>query len=379
MSELTTVTFSYTKDATTVTTTHNILVDKVPASLLISGVTTLSEGSNATNLTATVTYTDATSKVVSISDWASNNTSAATIGATTGIVTSAASVTSPQAVTMSCSYTEGGVTVSDTHEITISDTVKIPVSVAITGPATVNEGNNGTYAATVTYDDATTEVHTTNLAGTWTIDNPLAGTIGANTGVLAATEVSGDVSAVITFTYIEASVQVSNTFNVTVKDVVPVSVAISGPTTVDEGDAPINFGAIVTFNNAATSDKTTQGTWSIDNPTAGSINAATGVFTPASSFLDDQDVVISYSYTEDGQTVTQTFNLTVVDVSIPVSALISGATTAIAGGAAINLSAVVTFSDSTSGDKTTEGTWSTSNPNAGTINAATGVFTPVAQ
>lgn len=472
MSELTTITYSFTKDGSTVTDTHDLLVDKVPVSLAISGSNSVNEGGNAVALVATVTYTDATTAVVSLSDWASDNPAVATIGSSTGILTSAENVVGDATASISGSYTEGGVTVTAPgFTITVVENVARPASAVITGPATVNEGDTTTYVFQVTWDDSsvTTEsivdwaadpaggtinattgeftanadvledtaaeitgsftsgsttvnasltitvIDTTNYpvsaeilgadtipeggsatyqlqvtftdASTsivpvtdWAIDNPGAGSINSTTGLLTApADVLADEITNVTASYTADGVTVNATLSVTVENIVPTSVAISGPTSVNEGAAAINFGAIVTYEDATTLDKTASGTWSVDNTVGGTINASTGVFTPAAGFEGDQAVVVTFEYTEDGITVTDTLNLTVVDISLPASAEISGPTTAIAGDSPIQFIATVTFTDATVGDRTTQGTWSTSNPAAGTINPTTGVFTPVAQ
>lgn len=223
MSETTTITFSYTKDDTTVQDTHDIVVDKIPASLAISGASSVNEGGNAISLTATVTYTDATTKVVSIADWASDNPSVATIVASTGVVTSASSVVGDQIANMSCSYTEGDVTVNGGHAVTVSDSIKLPSSVVITGPVTVEEGATPiNLVATVTYDDSSTSTVTTSGLGTWSSSDVSAATVGANTGVVTpAADVSSDTNVTLTFSYAENGQTVQDTHIVSVTNSAP--------------------------------------------------------------------------------------------------------------------------------------------------------------
>ncbi len=244
MSEQTTITYSYTRNNVTVTDTHVVTVAKVPASLTISGASSVNEGSS-TALVATVTYTDSTSKVVSPTDWASNNP-AAVIVASTGIVTGAATTSTVSGINITCSYTEGGVTVSDGHTFSVVN-IKTPVSIAITGPASVNEGGNtANYVATVTYDDTTTAVVTTT--STWSSNLTSALTIGAATGVAtSAANIVGNKAVVLTVSYTEHGTTVTDTHNVTVVEAIkrPVSIAITGVTSINENASPANLVATV--------------------------------------------------------------------------------------------------------------------------------------
>ena len=79
-----------------------------------------------------------------------------------GGVLTTRSVTSNQTVTVTASYTSGGV-----HEDAYRSSTRLTVlaSIAVSGPSSVNEGGTGTYTATATWDNGTT----TSITPTWSV------------------------------------------------------------------------------------------------------------------------------------------------------------------------------------------------------------------
>ena len=75
----------------------------------------------------------------------------------------ASAVTSNQSVTVTASYTSGGVTKTATQSVTIVDVPAVLMSIAVSGPSSVNEGGTGTYTATGTWDNGTTAA----ISPTW--------------------------------------------------------------------------------------------------------------------------------------------------------------------------------------------------------------------
>jgi len=86
-------------------------------------------------------------------------------------------------------------------------------SVAISGPASVNEGSSGTYAATATWSDGTT----TSVTPSWSEDSTNA-SISAG-GVLTASAVPSNQSVTVTASYASGGVTRTATRSVTIADV----------------------------------------------------------------------------------------------------------------------------------------------------------------
>jgi hypothetical protein len=378
---------SYTENGQTVNNTHNMTVVeaiKRPTAITITGPTTIAEGSNTANLTATVTYDDATTANVTVSSaWTSDVPAIAAVGAATGVVTSASDIIGNQAAVISVSYTENSVTVTDTHNMTVTEAIKRPVSVAITGPITVNEGSNTiNLVSTVTYDDATTSVTTSSVNGTWGSSNNGIATVGTTTGVVtSANSVVGNQAVTINYSYTENGQTVNSSHNMTVVEAIkrPSSIVITGPTSVNEGSNTINLVATVTYDDSTTAVVTSSSTWTSSSPVVATVGAATGVVTSASNVLGNQVTTITVSYTESGQTVNDTHVVTVVEsIKRPASVVITGPTAVDEGSNTINLVATVTYDDSTTAVRTTTGTWSSSNNTVATVGASTGVLTSAA-
>jgi subtilisin family serine protease len=175
--------------------------------LTISGPATVNENSTAT-YTATAGWSDGSTSTVT-PNWAED--SAYTTISTTGVLT-ASSVTADQTVTITASYTSGGVTKTDTHSVTV---VNIPLALTgltIDGPDTVNENNTATYTATASWNDGTTSTVTPS----WTEDSSYA-TISA-AGLLSASSVPSNQSFIITASYTNGGVTKVDTHTVTIID-----------------------------------------------------------------------------------------------------------------------------------------------------------------
>ena len=157
-------------------------------SIAVSGPATVNEGGTGT-FTATGTWDNGTTRAIAPT-W-SENSSFATINSS-GLLT-ASPVTGNQTVTVTASFS--GVT--GTRSVTIVDAAAPPpppppppsatlTSIAVSGPATVNEGGTGTFTATGTWDNGTTRA----IAPTWSENSSFA-TINSS-GLLTASAVTGN-------------------------------------------------------------------------------------------------------------------------------------------------------------------------------------------
>ncbi len=211
-------TISYTLPTTCVRTAI-VTVNSAPststgaAEICVAGTTTLSNGSPG-------------------GTWSSSNTSKATVGSGTGLVTGVNSGTT------NISYIVPGVGCYTFTEVTVD-----PTPAAITGTTNACVGASSTLS------------HTTP-AGTWTSSNVAIATVGSNTGV-----VTGVSAGTITITY-TISATCFKTTSFTVK---ALPAAITGNPFVCVG------------TTTALADATGTGTWSSSNTTNAVINTVSGL------------------------------------------------------------------------------------------------------
>jgi len=362
----------YTDAGRTINATKTVTITDTSvyvSSLAIGGPAQVTEGSSV-NFLATATYTDGSTQPVTAS-WSVTPTTYGTIDST-GAFTTAGNIVGDPTVTVNASYTENGVTRTATAQLLIKDAQLYPTDTAIIAPASLNEGQSSTLQLRVTYSDGSTV--TANSGVTWSVDNGSYGSI-TTQGVFTAAQVAGGNKViVVTAAYTENGLNFSETANITVVDTTlyPQSLAITGPNQVNEETSGHQYTATVTYQDGSTANVTTASgiTWSVSS---GTIGAQTGSFT-APTVSANQNVTVTATYVEAGQTVSKTFTVQVMNVVIvPQSVAITGPASVAAGGTA-NYVATVTYSNGTTAVRTTAGTWGRSNAAAGTIGTATGVF-----
>jgi hypothetical protein len=315
------------------------------SALAIAGPASVNENSSA-SYTATATYSDGSTKAVATTaSWSENSTFASIAGGTL----TASAVTGNQAVTITASYTDGGVTRNDTHAVTIVD-LTVLSSLAIAGPASVDENNTARYTATATYSDGTSRT----VTASWSEDSAFA-TISA--GTLTAGAVTGNQPVRITASYTEGGVTRNDTHNVTIVDLTVLSsLAIAGPASVNENStAP--YTATASYSDGTSKAVTAAASWSEDSEFA-SMASPTLV---AGEVSGNQAVTITASYTEGAVTRTAVHAVTIVDLTPPPPTLTS---LAIAGPASVNenstgsYTATASYSDGSSKAVTASATWS---------------------
>jgi hypothetical protein len=373
----TTISASYTSEGVTVSDDLVITVvdaTNYPVSAVIVGPTSIDENTTET-FVFRVTFTDTNTSDVAITNWASSNSSAGVINATSGVFNAVVNTPSDLSTTISGSYTADGVTVSATLPITVVDTTNYPVSATIVGAASVDENASVTYQLNVVFTDTTNS----NVAvSNWASSNPAAGTIDPVTGeFVAATNTTGsNISTTITASYTAHGTTVSGTRTITVRDITvyPTSALIQGVTTIAEGAASTTYQLRVNFSDS-TNAILPSTNWASTNASAGTIDAATGLFTPSNNILTNQVTTISASYSAEGRTVSDTHPLTVTNaINRPVSGEVNGPNSMLETSASSAFLFNVTFDNNSS--QNVAATWSSSNPAAGTIDSASGVFTP---
>tara|TARA_B100000700_G_scaffold88627_1_gene99947 strand:- start:62637 stop:67133 length:4497 start_codon:yes stop_codon:yes gene_type:complete len=329
-----------TYDLTVIDTTVVAVLERIE----LSGVDSIDEGGNTSQFTVTAFYDDGSSRGVTPTTFTSSNLSAGSLNSSTGMFTSAVDVVNNQTTTLNATYTENGVTVSDALDLTVVDTTVYPESAVIQGPVVVAENTEETYVLVVTFTDQTSSQV---AVSDWAIDNASAGVIGSSDGVLQApTNLDADEIATISASFTSNGRTVNASYEITVTDetVYPVNATVVGPNQIDEGEV-VTYQLEVEFSDGTTSFVSVSD-WSHDTASAGSIGPSSGEFT-ASEVTANTDTVISASYTQSGDTVSDTLTLTVLDTTnYPVSARIVGNAT-MGEGSTQDLDLEVTYQDNT--------------------------------
>ena len=114
-------------------------------------------------------------------------------------------------MTITASYSSGGITKIATKTVTIVDLVaKTLSSLTIAGPASVSENNSATYTATAKFSDGSTAP----VTAVWSENSNYASISGA--GVLTTSAVSRNQSVKITAKYSYGGVTKNATLSVTI-------------------------------------------------------------------------------------------------------------------------------------------------------------------
>lgn len=287
-------------------------------------------------LAATISPATATNKTYT---WASSNTGVATINAS-GLVTAVANGTA----TITATTADGGKKASCTVSVTT------PTSGVTISPTTTTIIKGKTQLLTATVAPATAS----DKSLTWTSSNTGVATVNSS-GLVTGVGVG---SATITATTANGGHKA--TCAVTVR--VPVSgISVSPTTTTLIKGRTQQLAATVTPTDATNKNYT----WSSTNTTVATVSA-TGLVTA----VGGGSATISVT-TADGSYSASC----VVTVTVPVTGInIADVSSTVNTGSTAQLAYTITPSDAT--NKTV--TWSSSNPSVATINATTGVITPVA-
>ena len=357
---------SYTEDGVTVNDTHDLTVTALPepVSMEILGADSMNEQSSET-YTFEVTMSDTSKKLVSVTDFASNDLGKATVANNDTV--NSEDIANDTTVGVTASYTEQGVTVNGSKTINLVADV-VPVSMEIIGAASVDEESTTAYTFRITMNDASTKDVTATTASA---DKGTFNTVGS----FVAPTVTGPDTAVLSASYTESGVTVNDTHNVSIANTLNplVSIALSGSATIAEGGNTDALTVIATFEDGSTSNVTGSSTYQIT--AGGSFGSVAGSTFTSGTVSSDRVVAIRATYTIGGVTRTSDHNITVTDVPpVPVSVEITGATE-VDEGQNTNLTATVTYDDASTAIVSASGTWSFQGGNGGASIGSTGILT----
>ncbi|MHB9060418.1 MAG: hypothetical protein ACYC47_02835 [Desulfobacteria bacterium] len=277
----------------------------VLSSIAVSGPSSVNESGTAT-YTATGTWDNGTTAAITPT-WSVSPTTYASISIG-GVLTTLA-VTANQTVTVTASYTSGGVTKTASQGVTIVNAANVLTSISVSGPSSVNEGGSATYTATGTWDNGATAA----ITPTWSVSPTTYASISAG-GVLTTLAVTANQTVTVAASYTSGGVTKTASQGVTIVNVANVltGIAVSGPSSVNEGGSA-TYTATGTWDNGATAAITP--TWSVSPTTYASISAG-GVLTTL-AVTANQTVTVTASYTSGGVTKTSSQGVTIVDVPGP--------------------------------------------------------------
>ena len=178
--------------------------------LSISGPASVTEGSAAA-YTATASWSNGSATQVT-PVWSVFPATFAAIDAAGVLATLA--VPSDQAVTVSATYTFGGVTQTASQPVTITDVAATLTGLAIAGPASVNETGSVQYAATASWSNGSA----TRVTPVWSVFPATFASISEG-GVLSALPVPSDQSVTVSASYTFGGVTQTASQGVTIVDV----------------------------------------------------------------------------------------------------------------------------------------------------------------
>ena len=311
--ELNGVSVSATKNITL----HNVFNAVVPQQIVIAGPTTVQEQTTA-QYAATVFYSDGSSAPLAVVPvW---SCLAGSIDAANGLYT-APKTTVDTPDTISISAVVDGYTLTDTHSIMVKNVLEaVATHIVITGSESVNEGSSTQYQAEVYFSDDTVrgvnagEMLAWSVTGTSTI---------SSVGMLVAQAVTSDTPTTITLQAKFGDVTLTDTLDIVIKDVpvIPVSVSITGSSTVNENTVA-QYSATINMSDGSTVTPSTVA-WSISSG-IGTINSAGSATWP--KVMANSTSVVHVSATYGGVTLTQDKTVTIANLGNIVSVALIGAT-----------------------------------------------------
>lgn len=207
-------------------------------------------------------------------------------------------------ITITATYDNAGQTYVATKPVAITATT--PPVLSIAGSAQLFESTNGNFSASLTVNGTTT-----NVTANWSLAQGSVGLIDAG-GTYSVPTLSADGNAIVVATYDYFGQTLTATKPVVLKHLVPVSLHLSGNTSVPT-TATASYTATATFNDG--SSKSVIPSWSAD--AAIGVIDNNGTFT-AANITAQAAGQVSASYTSGGTSVTASMGVTVTVISLSI-------------------------------------------------------------
>jgi uncharacterized protein YjdB len=334
-----TATLNGVSGSTTVTVTAATLtsIEITPTDPSIANGTTQ-------QLTATGTFSDGTTQDLTTQvDWTSGNAAIAEVsnlpdtpGVVTGLGIGSASITA----------TLNGVSGSTTVTVTVATLTTITVE-----PDSPSIANGTTVAldATCDFTDGTTENCTDQVS--WTSGNEAIAQVSDMLGTKGLVTGLAEGSTPITATL--GGIQGSTTVTVTAATVISITITPANPS-LAKGETE-QLTATGNLSDGTTQDLTDQVSWTVSPSTLATVDA-TGLLTAENLGAG----VIHAEFDENGTLILGTTTLNVTAAALT-SLAIAPATSSIAVGSTVQLTATGSFSDGTTQDLTTQVDWTSGN------------------
>lgn len=277
-----------------------------PSFLSLIGPETLQSGGKAA-IAATVRFTDGSLRSVS-TVWTSSNPAAATVSAA-GVL-SAGLVKADTPVSLTATYTEGGVTVAASLRITVSAAPAVLVGVRLVGADSVQSGGQIRLTLAALYTDGSIR---SVVPGAYTLSSVALGSVN-NRGVLTVATVEADTVLTIGVSYTEAGVSKSTSLAVSIvaKPAVLSRLTLIGARGTLGSNESLSLTAAGVYVDG--SRKPVKALWSVKGTSA--TISSTGVLS-AKAVSQDTPCVVIASYTEAGITVNAHFQVLVQAIVAP--------------------------------------------------------------
>jgi len=337
-------------------TTGTTAVTVTPAvlrSIGVSPATTQLALGTTQGLVATGVYSDGTSQdVTALATWSSSDATVAAVSnaaGSRGVVRALARGAATIAATM------GGI--AGAASITVTEAVLQSVSITPAQPS-LAAGTTLALSATGTYSDATTR----DLTGTaiWTSADPSVASVSNAAGSQGL--VKGLAPGTCTISAALGGMTGSTTLTVTAAVVRSLSVSPADASLA--AGLTLDFTAVATFTDGTSQDVTTQATWSTSAPSVATISNAAGSRGRARGLAQGTTTIAASL-----GSMIASVQLTVTAAVIS-SIEISPASPTLAAGTQTVLRATATFSDGTTGDVTSQATWTSSQPSVAAVSNA---------
>lgn len=241
----------------------------------------------------------------------------------------------------------------------------IAVQVTPSGATTIPIGQTQAFVATANFNDGTTQ--DVSSSATWTSSPTSVATI-SSAGVATAVA-AGNATITASYAYNGGAAKTGSAALI-VSPAALSSLAIGPANPTVAAGFTLQLTATATYADGSTQNVTSAATWTsatTSNATISSLGMVTGVKASTTTVV---------TATFGGQTATATLTVSPATLASITVNPPAGATNV--GGATVKFSASGTFSDGTSQDISSTVTWTSSDVTVATIDASTGVATPVA-